>query len=207
MRQTFVSAQGEVHHAPLWGMLMQSSWTAAALTFVMMSAAVPAHACRISVPLDLDDVQHADVVVVGRITKYEIVLDRIARQNRQIMLAKSPQMPPELRKIWESQTRFLSDYARFEIVVDEVLAGKARKTLSVTWDNSTFGEPESMPSGQFLIALRDPSSRLPPLRGPSATILPNRELGSLTVLQAPCSSAFIFESAGEQAGAIRRILD
>ena len=36
--------------------------------------------------------------------------------------------------------------------------------MGVTWDNSTFGEPQSMPSGQYMIALRRLTSPLPPLR-------------------------------------------
>jgi hypothetical protein len=106
----------------------------------------------------------------------------------------------------DPEKSLMSDYAAFEVQVDKVLLGKAPHRLSVTWDNSTFGEPKSMGAGPYLFALRRPSSPTPPLRGPSATILPNREPGSLTVLQAPCSSPFIFEGASRQAREIRQIL-
>ena len=99
------------------------------------------------------------------------------------------------------------DYARFDVVVDEALLGNVGGTVPVTWDNSTFPEPQSMPSGPFLIALRYPGSGGPPLRGPSAFISPYREPVSLTVLQAPCAVPFIFERASEDAAAIRRILE
>jgi hypothetical protein len=157
------------------------------------------------VPPRWDDVRFADIVVVGRISNYRIVRDPEIRRQRREQLA-DPDLPASLREIFENQTSFLSDYARFDILVDDVLAGKAGRKLTVTWDNSTFGEPDSMPGGQYLIALREPSSNAPPLRGPSATILPNREPGSLTVLQAPCSSPFIVESPSDNATAIRAFL-
>jgi len=34
-------------------------------------------------------------------------------------------MPPELRKILAGQQGFLTDYARFDVIVDKVLSGKA----------------------------------------------------------------------------------
>lgn len=176
---------------------MQSYSSAAALVLALVAIGTPAQACRIPAPPDLNDVQHADAVVVGSIVNYRIVRDPIARRDRQRTLAKSPGMRPELRKLLEGQTNFLSDYARFDVVVDQVLVGEEREILSVTWDNSTFLEPETMPSGPFLIALHDPS----------ASTLPDRDLGSLTVLQAPCSIAFMFESGSDEAGAIRGILD
>ncbi|MEA3014077.1 MAG: hypothetical protein QOD42_2622 [Sphingomonadales bacterium] len=157
-------------------------------------------------PLNVYDIRYADVVVLGRIVDYRIVLDPIARRDRRNMLAHSPGMRVEERRRLRRQTSFLSDYARFDVMVDDVLVGRAGAMLIVTWDNSTFDEPRSMPPGPFLIALRDPGSRSPPLRGPSATILPNREPRSLTVLQAACSSPFIFESASNEAAAVRWIL-
>lgn len=109
--------------------------------------------------------------------------------------------------MWRDQTSFLSDYARFDVIVDQVLAGKAPRMVSVTWDNSTFGEPASMPPGLYLIALRVPGSMAPPLRGPSATILPTPEPALPTLLQAPCSSAFIFPVASDEAIAVRGIIE
>jgi hypothetical protein len=196
---------------------MGRSVSAAALAFAMLAGAGPAQACMVDAPIDLEDVQYADVVVVGRISNYAIVPDLEARRDRQRMLAEVRDLPADVRRElgmdleWEQdlqrQTGFMTDYARFDIIVEEVLAGTAGRSHTVSWDNSTFGEPESMPPGPFLIALRDPRSSLPPLRGPSATITPNREPGSLTVLQAPCADAFIFERASEQATAVRSILE
>ena len=185
---------------------MRGLWTAAALALVTMTAAVPARACLTEAELDVEDVQYADVVVVGRIADYRLVLDPRARRDHQRSLADSPGMSPETRRQMERVEGFITDYARFTIAVDEVLAGEAGASFEATWDNSTFAEPESMRPGPFLIALRDPGSRLPPLRGPSAYIPPSPDPRSLTLLQAPCAPPFLLESESEEADAVRRIL-
>ena len=177
-------------------------WVAPFVALAAMMAAAPAQACRMNTPLNIEDVQFADVVVVGRIANYRIVRDHEFRRK---MLA-SPHMRPEDRKRYGPRTGLLPDYARFEILVDEVLAGTAPRRLIATWDNSTFGVPETMAPGPFLIALRRPTSPIPPLRGPSATIWANREPGSLTLLQAPCSRPFMFESGSDHAMTVRRMM-
>lgn len=163
----------------------------------------PASACRMHFPIVLEDVKYADVVLVGRVSKYRIVRDQKFRDQ----MLSSPHLSADLKEIYRDPTKFLMpDYARFDVRVGEVLAGNAPKRLSVTWDNSTFGEAKTMPAGPFLMALRRPTSKIPPLRGPSATVLPSRDPKSLTILQAPCSSPFLFDSEGAEARAIRQIL-
>ncbi len=157
------------------------------LSFLLMAS--PASACRAFAALELSDIQYADVVVVGRIQKYEIVQPTDKRSN--FWRAKS------------KSKKILSDYARFDVVVDEALVGQPPQVITVTWDNSTFGEPEAMKSVPYLIALRESGSKAPPLRGPSATTLPNPEPSLLSVLQAPCAPAFIFETTSVQAETIR----
>jgi len=177
-------------------------WVALTAALSAMTAAAPAHACRMNAPVNIEDVRFADVVVVGRISNYRIVRDHEFRRK---MLA-SPHMRPEDRKHYGPQTSLLPDYARFDIEVDQVLAGRAPKKFSATWDNSTFGEPETMAAGPYVIALRRTTSRMPPLRGPSATIFGTREPGLLTLLQAPCSSPFLFERDSDRARTVRRVL-
>jgi len=174
------------------------------LAAVLLLMGGPALACRAHAPLNLGDVRFADAVVVGRISNYRIIRDEDARRRHEVARSRDLSLGSPERS--EEQGGFLSDYARFDVAVDETLAGGARKTLSVTWDNSTYGEPEAMPPGPYLIALRHPGSRLPPLRGPSVTILPNRQEGLLTVLQAPCARAFVFQAASAEAADVRRIL-
>lgn len=159
---------------------MRSYLAFAAIVLVGLALGkAPAYACMAMAPLELADIKYADVVVLGRISNYEIV---------------------------DGEPGQLGDYARFTVSVDDVLFGQPPQQLTAVWDNSTYAEPESMPSGSFLIALRDPRSQTPPLRGPSATVLPNPEPTLLTVLQAPCSDAFIFSSTSDEARTILKTL-
>jgi len=177
-------------------------WMAAA---AILSAALPGsvHACMVSVPQKLEDVRYADVVVIGRIANYRIIRDEAFRRR----MLKSPNLPADLRKMYQDpKGGLMTDYARFDIDVEEVLAGRAPARLAATWDNSTFGEPDRMKPGRYLIALRRPSSASPPLRGPSATVMPSPDPKILTLLQAPCSSAFLYEAGSGEALAIREIL-
>lgn len=168
------------------------SFLAVVASLSCLFVALPASACRAHASLELSDIQYASVVVVGRIQNYEIV-----------------QATDERSKFWRARSKskkILSDYARFEVVVDEVLSGHPPQVIPVTWDNSTFGEPEAMKAVPYLIGLREPGSKAPPLRGPSATTLPTPEPESLTVLQAPCGQAFILETTSAEAQGIRSIV-
>jgi hypothetical protein len=176
------------------------------MSLTIILAAKPASACLGAARLKLDDIKYANVVVIGRIVDYEIVLDQAVRKERKEMLERSADKSTEYWRLMSEQKRFMSDYARFRVLVDKVLLGQSPNVISVTWDNSTFGEPEKMKEGSYLIGLREPSSKSPPLRGPSATILPSPEPDSLTVLQAPCAPAFIFEDTSAEAKTIREIL-
>jgi hypothetical protein len=169
-------------------------------------AAKPANTCLAAGGLNLDDIKYASVVVIGRIVDYKIVLDQKVRKERKEILDRSTDKSSEYWRMMSEQKHFLSDYARFKVVVDKVIVGKSPNVISVTWDNSTFGEPEQMKKGLYLIGLREPGSKSPPLRGPSATILPSPNPKSLTVLQAPCAPAFILESASAEAKAIKKML-
>lgn len=181
---------------------MRVFWSVLELMLGTMLATTSAHACAMLAEMDLRDIKYANVVVVGQIANYEIVLDPVIRQRYRDMIAGNP----KLRETLGSPKSFTTDYARFDIVVGEVLRGKAPDRITVTWDNSTFGEPDEMGPGPFLIALRDPNSAMPPLRGPSATIMPNPAPATLTVLQAPCAGPFMFEASSKEAGLVRRML-
>lgn len=166
-------------------------------------AGEPAHACIMWLPTNLEDVKYADLVLIGSIQNYKIIRDEKFRKE---MLA-GPKLAPNLRKIYEGSSGLLVDYAQFDIKITSVLAGKApQKQITVTWRNSTFGEPAKMEIGPFLIALRDRNSPTPPLRGPSAFVKPAPGSAAFTILQAPCSGAFMFKESSEQAHQIRGIL-
>ena len=165
-------------------------------------------ACRAHAPLKLDDIKYANVVVVGRIVDYEIVLNQVARQERKKEIERSSfnNYPPEIRKMLSEQKKFSSDYARFNVLVDEVLVGEAANIITVTWNNSTFGEPDKIEAGKYIIGLRESGSKKPPLRGPSATVLASQEPKLLKLLQAPCAPAFMFDINSAEAGDIRVLL-
>ncbi len=172
------------------------------LCFNLFQFSKSAHACMTFAPMNLSDVFLADAVVIGKITKYKIVKNIKIREQLN-SFSKNNSAP----KILRNKSSYLSDYARFEIIIDEVLHGESSKKMIVTWNNSTFGEPEELPSGKYLIALRFTKSPRPPLRGPSATIFPNPEPELMTVLQAPCASPFIFKKSSEWTHKIRLILN
>lgn len=157
---------------------------ALALCFNLVSFA---NACIVRAPFEPEDVLYADAVVIGRVANYEVIKDYEAREQREGLIARIPL----LRDFLTEDRGYLSDYARFEVRVDKVLLGNVEDVFTVTWDNSTFGEPKSVEDDIYLIAVRDPSKPAPPLRGPSATILPAPEKETLSLLQAPCSGAFL----------------
>ena len=181
---------------------MRCRWLCAA-SIAAGVASQPAQACRMPARTVLADVKYADAVVVGRVGGYTIVRNREFRRR----MLQARDLPDDLRKIYADPNSILiGDYARFDLRVGEVLTGRAPRTLGVTWSNSTFGLPKSLPSGPMLIAIAGPGGKRPPLRGPSATITPNREPHLPTVLQAPCASPFMFAANSPEAREIRRIL-
>jgi hypothetical protein len=186
---------------------MRISGFACGLPILSCLSGAPALACIVPVPLQLEDIKFADVVAVGTIENYEIVLDESARDRRKKMLENLPEdTDPEFKKILEEQDGFMSDYARFDLRVDELLLGEAPATISVFWDNSSFGEPDKMTDGSVLIALVEPGKSLQLTSGFSPAILSHPDNQSLSVLQALCSGAFIFQSTSAKADEVRALL-
>ncbi|MEC9470762.1 MAG: hypothetical protein VYA18_13660 [Pseudomonadota bacterium] len=171
----------------------------------LLASGIDANACITFAQMDSSDVKFADVVVVGKIRNYKIVEDPKVREIQKKRCENKKTADDRYCKM----RSFLSDYAQFQIEVDTVLKGEPDESVSVTWDNSTFGEPISLgeENERFLIALRAANSNMPPLRGPSAFISANPSPELLTVLQAPCSSPFIFKFPGETASKVKDILD
>lgn len=155
--------------------------------------------------MPVDDIGAADLVVVGRVANYRIVLDTAVREKRRKQLENSPDMSPERRKSLSEQKSFLSDYARFDILVDEVLLGKVGKTVSVVWQNSTFSEPEAMAPGPYLIALQRTSIPTAP-PGSGDDVPPHLETGLWTMLQADCAAPFMYPVTREQTAAAIKAL-
>ncbi len=144
---------------------MRSFRIAAMSGLALASVALPAQACRIEGRFDPALVEHADAVVVGRVTGYELI---------------------------RTADAWMGGYARFTVMVDEVLAGTPPRMLVVTWNNSTYPEPEGLDPGLQLIALRKGGA-------PGAA--------DFTVLQGPCQPAFILPVEGEAARTARRLIE
>jgi len=139
-------------------------------------AATPAAACRVYRMADIADIEQADLVVEGRISDYAII----------------------------GGAANMISYARFDVLVDDVLKGERREKVAVTWDNSTFGIPEKMVADPVLIALRYPVSETS--LHAQTVISANADRGVFTVLQRPCAQAFIFKKDDVQAAAVRQML-
>ncbi|ASM71373.1 MULTISPECIES: hypothetical protein [Roseobacteraceae] len=163
-----------------------------------------AQACRMATALNIEDVSFADVVVIGTVENYEIVRDVAFREG----MLSNPDLSDNLRELYSDPNQsLLGDYARFEVLVSETIVGGVPQRFMATWDNSTFGEPASLSTEQLLMAFRYAQTPMPPLQGPSATVLPNPEPQLLTILQAPCAPPFLFSSSSEAAQNVREILE
>lgn len=101
--------------------------------------------------------------------------------------------------------RVVDRIAHFEIEVDEVLAGQSPQRLRVHWGSTArFSPAPVMPQGQFLVALHRLDLTKVLDRGWGRRGLAS---GDLMVLQEGCSPrAFFFNSVGENAATVRRIL-
>ena len=81
---------------------MRNRLYATVLFLFILIVAKPASACRSMAELKLEDITYASVVVVGRITNYEIILDQEARMHRERTLA-NPELSPEYRELISGQ--------------------------------------------------------------------------------------------------------
>jgi hypothetical protein len=168
---------------------------------LLFIAGSPAAACAIAMPLKPTDVKYADVVVVGRLSNYRIVLDEKARQDRKTFLARLGERgSPTFRETLKTQRTFLSDYAVFDVEVFQNIRGKVKPYITVMWQNSTFGEPAEMAEGPYMMALQTLKNAA--AQSSSATI-PHP---SYILLQSPCAPPFLFEGASTAGAEVRRIL-
>ena len=76
---------------------------------------------------------------------------------------------------------------RFDVMVDEVLRGRAGRRVTVRYSGRMLGPPQSLPRRPVLIALRN-------------------EGGAYAILWHICSDPFLLPAGGAQAVATRRLL-
>lgn len=162
-----------------------------ALAVAMTAAPSWATACAMYRPWDPQDVRDADAVVVGRVSGYRVVLDQEGRRRNREIMARDPEMAAILGR--GEPRGLLSDVASFDLRVDQVLVGSVPRRMRVRWDPSTFGSPDEMPDGRYLVALRVPG---PDARDPSAFM----------VFRQPCSGAFLLPGGSPDAVAVLRVL-
>lgn len=147
-----------------------------------------ATACQFSSVLKAEQVNSADVVVIGRVTNYQVIRDEKSRAERREYLRTAKGLSRENRDLLSNQKDYITDYARFTLLVSEVLRGEVPKAITVTWDASTFSEPSTFPSDLRIVGLMKPDVD----GGKSATNPIYRERSRFySVLQIPCSGAFI----------------
>jgi hypothetical protein len=155
--------------------------TLVAFTFVAGLEPQSVQACMSNLPLRPEDARQADVVFTGRLLKYERV---------------SPDGQESLR-----------NYGLFTIRIETVLKGQITGDIQLYWWNSTFAIPTEWTRGEnLLVAAIHADHPGLPLRGPSATVFPSRRPDLLQVLQAPCSSAFIFPSSPDNIETMQAVL-
>ena len=165
---------------------------------VLMSGS--AKACNPPPRFDVNDIESAELVVVGSIVNYQFVKDLKGRER----LIQRVEGHPDIQKylLENPDLGRKDDHARFEIKIDEVILGPPQKTISAVWFNSTFGIHETYPEGPFLIALHSL-----PASFQSPAIKSDLDPVPWNVLQAPCSQPFIISTGGPTEAEIRRILE
>lgn len=173
--------------------------------FSLVLTAQVAQACTELRPLDFQDLQYAATVVVGRVENYHIVPDENGHQRRRALLT-TPDLSTMLREGLARQDSIGTDYARFDVVVDEVLIGRPVRSFSAVWDSVTLPEPKQIGAGPFLIALYDPNSPTPADYSFGDDVSLSRKLALLTVLQAPCTRAYFLDANSRDARGVRRFL-
>lgn len=177
---------------------MQRTGFAVSAVLSLFFATGSALACQLPQPLDLHLVDRATIVVIGRISNFQMVRNVAYRQA---MLA-DPHLPKKFRKEYLGKNNTSGDYARITIRVDQVLKGKAPITLSARWETPKFGAPETLAKGPLLIAL----SMTYPWPRPTNWRSNKRWGLSLAVLDVPCAGIFMFKARSPEADAVRAIL-
>jgi hypothetical protein len=112
-----------------------------AATIAVLVASSPAFACSAPKRLYPSDFATAEVIVIGRVTKYEAVIDPVATESIRHDLEQLPAVR-ELAKDYE----WIS-YGTFDVQVDEVVKGTVPERLAVYWLPGTIGPAKTLVPG------------------------------------------------------------
>ncbi len=121
--------------------------------------ASPAWSCIVTRTL-AKQLAASDLVVVGTVENYEIVLDQESREvrKRDLLRTLGPDLSPELKGAIREKVWHFPDYTRFDIRVEEVLAGDAPERVAVYWPDTMFGETGEKLAGPRIFALLAPNT-------------------------------------------------
>lgn len=153
-----------------------------ALAGVGLVASQPAFACAFAARFEIDDIKMADVVVTGHVQNYEI------KEGFAVLTVR---VERPLRG---------EEYAT-ERVVD------FGDEIEVSWQNSTYQLPDDLADERRIFAMRRTGGASPPLRGPSGVLYGDPKGYEYTLLQAPCSPAFMLPYSELGKENIQSILD
>jgi hypothetical protein len=151
------------------------------LTFGAESVA----ACALVSTLNLDDVQYADIVVLGQISNYRVHLEQFDGSS-------TP-----------------SRIGLFDVRVLQTLKGEVPDGMLVALDDRGQGLSPKLTEGVHLIAMRVAKSGSP--RAPSSAwgeLIPLSEaVSKFSVMNEPCEPAFILDARSTEAFAVVRSLN
>lgn len=134
-------------------------------------------ACMTRHPLNFERITAADIIIIGRVVKYQAVGSDPRKNN----------------------------YANFSIRTKEVLRGPPKNLINATWKNSWFRVPESFEENEdYIFALRKTESDQ---FGPEAAFDSPPKAGAIHVLQENCGRPFMFKSHPVLTNAIKEIFD
>ncbi|MFC7378858.1 hypothetical protein [Brevundimonas sp. GCM10030266] len=155
-----------------------------ALSLACVAAPMTAQACVVHTPLQVEHIRYADTVVIGEVSGYRRTLSDSHRRWIREMTARDPEIGRNMPRV---------DGAYFDVTVERVAAGEAPRRFRVEWDAATYGYPDEMPDGRYLIGLRE----LNHISMSGARFM---------VLRRGCSGAFMFESGDRMSLAVLRVL-
>lgn len=182
----------------------------ATIIYAIAFAASPALACVVPppVPMPATEFQKAEVIVVGRVVHYEMVLDADVRRERDLLLKNFKNLSKEDRRSLSQKKEFPTDYARIEIVVDRVLKGNVQRSahLLVTGNYIAGSWLKNYQSSPLIIGLQKHVPKGPSVPGFSSNLIPDASSPRLVIGSAICGAPLVIQPDGQTAQDLVRIL-
>ncbi len=151
-------------------------------------------ACPAPRPLHPSDFTTAEVIVVGRVTNYEAVIDPVATER----------IRPAFEGSVAEHYQWIS-YGKLDVEVEEVLKGEVPARPAIYWLPGTIGPANTLAPGRYILGLGTVDT-LP-------THYDNRPLplalppDALTVKEKACAGAFITPYSSEMGDKVGQLLN